>query len=85
MAPEFCPHCGAEVPARARVCPSCGSDESTGWSDQANAQRLDLPDSEFDYEGFVARELEGKHNGRSLFWCLVAIGLIVVLLLVFLL
>jgi hypothetical protein len=31
----ICPHCGAEVPARALACPECGSDEETGWSENA--------------------------------------------------
>ena len=30
----ICPACGAEVPAGAAACPECGSDETTGWSDQ---------------------------------------------------
>jgi hypothetical protein len=28
----ICPHCEAKVPANARACPECGSDEQTGWS-----------------------------------------------------
>lgn len=31
-----CPHCGAEVPFDAKVCPECGSDEHTGWSEGAD-------------------------------------------------
>jgi hypothetical protein len=31
----FCPHCGAVVPANASACPECGSDEETGWSQDA--------------------------------------------------
>jgi hypothetical protein len=51
--PEICPNCGAEVPPKARACPECGADEETGWSERAAAQRLGLPDDEFDYEEFV--------------------------------
>ena len=57
-APETCPNCGADVPRRAKACPECGSDESTGWSDHAQAQSLDLPDDEFNYDEFVERELK---------------------------
>lgn len=56
MAPELCPNCGAEVPAGARVCPECGSDEETGWSDAAYADRLGLPDEQFDHDAFVREE-----------------------------
>jgi uncharacterized membrane protein YvbJ len=30
-----CPHCGAAVPSDASACPECGSDEETGWSEDA--------------------------------------------------
>ncbi len=39
-----CPNCGAEVPARALVCPECGSDENTGWSEDTRYDGLDLPE-----------------------------------------
>ncbi len=32
----YCPHCDARVPAGATACPECGSDESTGWSEEAS-------------------------------------------------
>jgi hypothetical protein len=38
-----CPHCGATVPARAASCPDCGSDETNGWSEDAEAWAGDLP------------------------------------------
>jgi predicted nucleic acid-binding Zn ribbon protein len=64
-APENCPVCGADVPRGASACPECGSDESTGWSDRAHAQSLDLPDEEFNYGEFVEREFgEGKRPAR---------------------
>lgn len=56
MKPDLCPNCGAMVPERARACPECGADEETGWSDRAQAQRLGLPDDEFDYDEFVREE-----------------------------
>ncbi len=77
MPPETCPNCGAEVPPNARACPDCGADEQTGWSDRATAQRLDLPDDEFDYDEFVKEEFgtESKARPRGLggFWWLVAL------------
>ncbi len=35
-----CPNCGADVPAKARACPVCGSDEDTGWSEAATYVHL---------------------------------------------
>lgn len=67
-APEICPACGAEVPNGARSCPECGSDESTGWSDRAQAQSLDLPDDEFNYDEFVKREFGHKKPKLHVHW-----------------
>lgn len=59
-APEVCPVCGEDVPPRAKACPGCGADDSTGWNTEATAaDGLDLPDQEFDYEAFVEREFGG--------------------------
>jgi ribosomal protein L40E len=65
-----CPHCGAEVPAKASACPECGSDESTGWADEAGKWAADIPtgyadDEEFDYDDFIRREFAGKGRGVS--------------------
>lgn len=61
-----CPHCGADVPARARSCRGCGSDLETGWSGSAEEDSLELPEpmSEEDYGEFLARELPGREPPR---------------------
>jgi hypothetical protein len=41
-----CPHCGADVPFDAPACPQCGSDEGTGWSQNAEYGDLSLYDDE---------------------------------------
>jgi len=83
MTPEICPNCGAEVPRGAKACPQCGSDEQTGWSDEAHTGGLDLPDEEFDYEDFTRREF-GRAGpvprGIHRFWWLVALLLLVAFL-----
>ena len=89
MRPEICPNCGAEVPPNAKACPECGSDEETGWSEQAQATGLDLPEENFDYEEFVQREFGTKPtpvpHGLHWFWWLVGIGLLLALASFFLL
>jgi hypothetical protein len=76
MTPEICPNCGAEVPPRAKACPECGSDEQTGWSEEAQVGGLGLPDEEFNYDDFVKREFGSKNpvpRGVHWFWWVVAV------------
>jgi hypothetical protein len=76
MSPKICPNCGAELPPSARACPECGSDEKTGWSEQARYDDLDLPDEDFDYEDFVKREFSGGKpvpRGIHWFWWVIAV------------
>jgi hypothetical protein len=78
--PEICPHCGAEVPRDAKACPECGSDEETGWSEQACYDGLDLPDERFDYEEFAKREFGGAKpvpRGIHWLWWLIALILLI--------
>ena len=83
MPPEICPNCGAEVLAKARTCPECGADEHSGWSEKAQAQRLGLPDDEFDYSEFVREEFGGatriRPRGISWFWWVTAVVLLLAL------
>jgi hypothetical protein len=87
--PEICPNCGADVPPNAKACPECGADETTGWSEDAVAGGLGLPDEEeFDYEEFVQREFGGgkrRHHGIGPGWWWVAVVLLVIFVLFFLL
>jgi hypothetical protein len=80
--PETCPSCGADVPKGAKACPECGADENTGWSEDAYASNLDLPDDSFDYDDFVKREFESeqspKPQGVNWFWWVVTIGVLMV-------
>jgi hypothetical protein len=79
--PETCPHCGADLPARAKACPECGADEQTGWSEEAYASQLDLPDDSFQYEEFARREFGGKRilpYGMKWFWWVIAVLLLAV-------
>lgn len=76
MNPEICPNCGAEVPARAKACPECGSDPETGWSDEARYEGLGIDtEANFDYDEFVRREFAGEKPKRrnGLLWFVTAI------------
>lgn len=87
MSPEICPNCGASVPRNAKACPECGSDEQTGWSEQAETGGLDIPEENFDYDDFVKKELGDKGpvpRGIKWYWWVIAIAVLAALLLVFL-
>jgi len=83
MAPETCPNCGSPVPPRAVACPDCGADESTGWSDDAVSQHLDLPPDldDFDHDEFVRNEFgSGRRSSLHPLWIITAIALTLVML-----
>jgi hypothetical protein len=87
MTPEVCHNCGAIIPPKAKACPECGSDETTGWSDRAHADNLGLPDGEFDYDKFVQEEFgarRAKPRGIHWLWWLTALLLVLLLLFLFL-
>ena len=73
-----CPHCGADVPTKAKFCRECGADESSGWGDLDDYE----PgyDSDFDYEDFVRREFpeHADTESRGFPW----VGLVVILLII---
>lgn len=86
-APDNCPHCGEDLPPHAKVCPACGSDEKTGWSEESLHDGLDLPDEDFDHADFVKREFGGQSpipHGIHRVWWLAAILLIASFLLMLL-
>jgi hypothetical protein len=82
-APDTCPNCGADLGPNVRACPECGSDEQTGWSEQAQQDALGLPDADFDYDDFVRREFAPdriKPRGIGWFWWAVAAVVLVAFL-----
>ncbi|EEF61360.1 zinc ribbon domain-containing protein [Pedosphaera parvula] len=83
IAPEICPNCGAEVPPNAKACPGCGSCAETGWSGEAHASGLGLPDDNFDYDDYLEREF-GKSKpvprGMSRFWWVIAVLILALIL-----
>ena len=84
--PEICPICREDVPRNARACPECGADERSGWkSDAAVHDGLDLPDAEFNYEDFVAREFGGvaSRSTKQVIIAAVAALLLIVLVILY--
>jgi hypothetical protein len=76
VSPDVCPNCGAELPPNAKACPECGSDEETGWSEEARYDNLNLPDKDFDHDEFVKKEFGPepvKPHGIAWFWWMVAL------------
>lgn len=80
--PGQCPVCGEWVPRGAAACDDCGACAKSGWSGDTHADGLDLPDEDFDYDDFVAREFGGKASKQPLgmnLWWWVALVLLIVL------
>lgn len=84
--PFICPNCGADVPAKAKACPECGSDEKTGWSENTvyDGTGIEDPD-EFDYDDFVRREFGkgARRSRREWLWWVIAVAVLVAFLLLF--
>jgi len=85
-----CPQCDGQVRVGAAACPHCGSDDETGWSEDADVDAHygedgNFDDDDFDYDEYVAREFPEdrppleRARGVNRFWQAVAI---VVLLLI---
>ena len=82
----ICPACGAEVPAKAKACPECGSDEKTGWSDNTIYDGTGIEDpEEFDYEDWKRRELGRRKPSVGWVWWLVGVALFIFFLWAFVL
>jgi len=85
-----CPQCGGEVDVAARVCPHCGSDDRTGWAEDADKWAAGVPtgyaeDDEFDYEDFVRREFPGRTRRRPVVAAAAILGAALLVLLLLLL
>ncbi|TWT81093.1 hypothetical protein CA13_25400 [Planctomycetes bacterium CA13] len=60
--PDFsCPHCGGDVPGRAKACPHCGSSDADGWRDSTEGFGEEDLDDAFDYDDYIANEFGDKH------------------------
>ena len=85
-APDVCPVYGEDVPRGALACPECEADHNSGSREDADTyDAVDLPDEEFDYDEFVREEFGSapKPVGIKTVWCISAIFLIVVFIVIY--
>jgi len=78
----LCPVCGQELKKNAKVCHSCGSDDSTGWNQNTYLDGLDLPDAD-EYEEFRNQEF-GVSKKKTFNWITIT-GIITITVFVLLL
>ena len=71
-----CPNCGAELLPKAKVCPECGSDENTGWSEETIYDGLDLHE---DDEVVNARPSTSLFQNRTFLYIVLILTLLVFL------
>lgn len=92
----LCPGCDKEVAVGSRACPHCNppqkarkrpkpvaSRSKSSWHQESTAEGLDLPDEDFDYDEFVAREFGRKPHRRigiKWYWWLTALILLVLMI-----
>ena len=87
MAPEIlsyvCPFCDSEVRV-GEACPGCAKKSKDpkpkkySWQQDASSDGLNLPDEDFDYEDFVAREFgKSPHRALGLKWYWWLLGVVV--------
>jgi len=61
-----CPNCGEEVPANAKACPHCGSDEKTGWSEHIYMDGISTPLEDDEYDEILEKEFPHERPIRRL-------------------
>jgi hypothetical protein len=87
MAPEIltyvCPFCDSKVRV-GEACSGCAQKAKTpkpkkaSWQQDSSSDGLNLPDEDFDYEDFVAREFgKSPHRALGLKWYWWLLGVVV--------
>jgi hypothetical protein len=79
-----CPFCDREVRV-GKPCPGCAKKQKTSpkparksWEQDASSDGLDLPDDDFDYDDFVAREFgKAPHRRIGVKWYWWLLGIVV--------
>ena len=86
----ICPSCGTEARV-GQACPGCAPVKrrrkrvrkvaKKSWEQDDSADGLDLPDDDFDYDDFVAKEFGGnphRRTGISWYWWATGVFLLLV-------
>jgi uncharacterized membrane protein YvbJ len=77
--PDFiCPNCGNPVPGDATACPECGSDETTGWADDAQLADAHSTLDNDEYLDLYSKEFGIKHK-RGKYEIVVAVAAAILL------
>lgn len=86
-----CPSCGQEVRVGS-TCPGCSTKRKPArqkpkaariqrsWQQDPSHDGLDLPDEDFDYDEFVAREFHGaphRRLGVKWYWWAIGVGVLI--------
>lgn len=77
----ICPFCGSEVRV-GRPCPGCkpSAPKRRSWEQDPGADGLDLPEKDFDYDEFVAREFGGApHKSLRVKWYWWLLGVVLII------
>ena len=79
-----CPFCDRDVRV-GKPCPGCAKKHKPAprpkkpWEQDASADGLDLPDGEFDYDDFIAREFgKSPHRQLGVKWYWWLLGVVVI-------
>jgi hypothetical protein len=81
----ICPFCGSEV-AVGKNCPGCAKKskkpkpKKKSWEQDSTHDGLGLPDDDFDYDDFIAREFgkaPHKKTGLKWYWWVLAVLLLI--------
>jgi hypothetical protein len=75
----ICPFCDADVRV-GKPCPGCAKKKPAKkpWVQDASADGLNLPDDDFDYNDFIAREFgKAPHRRTGLKWYWWALAIII--------
>ena len=76
---KVCPHCGEEIPLKAKACPHCGADEQTGWSENTYLDGLGLPGDE-EYGEIYEKEFGRPKRFAKKPWLIIGTGIVLLLL-----
>ena len=81
----ICPFCGTEV-AVGKNCSGCAKKarkplpKKKSWEQDSSADGLNLPNEDFDYEDFIAREFgkaPHRRTGLKWYWWALAVALLI--------